>query len=111
MVVTYYIKPFRTGADRHNAILMSLLLLVAETRYTFNISFSWLQHVQKQMLPGEEYRDENLSWSAYHASQCIQEKDADLSVLIPLFREDSKLAAMIKHGMDVVKQAVSHLNS
>ena len=30
MVVTYYIKLFRTGADRHNGILMSLLLLVAE---------------------------------------------------------------------------------
>ena len=31
MVVTYYIKLFRTGADRHNGILMSLLFLVAET--------------------------------------------------------------------------------
>ena len=31
MVVTYYIKLFRTGADRHNGILMSLLPLVAET--------------------------------------------------------------------------------
>ena len=31
MVVTYYIKRFRTGADRYNSILMSLLLLVAET--------------------------------------------------------------------------------
>ena len=31
MVVTYYIKLFRTVADRHNGILMSLLLLVAET--------------------------------------------------------------------------------
>ena len=31
MVVTYYIRLFRTGADRHNGILMSLLLLVAET--------------------------------------------------------------------------------
>ena len=31
MVITYYIKLFRTGADRHNGILMSLLLLVAET--------------------------------------------------------------------------------
>ena len=30
MVVTYYIKLSRTGADRHNGILMSLLL-VAET--------------------------------------------------------------------------------
>ena len=31
MVVNYYIKLFRTGADRQNGILMSLLLLVAET--------------------------------------------------------------------------------
>ena len=31
MVVSYYIKLFRTGADRRNGILMSLLLLVAET--------------------------------------------------------------------------------
>ena len=36
MVVTYYIKRFRTGAERYNSILMSLLLLVAETT-----SMSW----------------------------------------------------------------------
>ena len=30
MVVTYYIKLFHMKADRHNSILMSLLLLVAE---------------------------------------------------------------------------------
>ena len=32
MDVTYYIKLFRAGADRHNGILMCLLLLVAETQ-------------------------------------------------------------------------------
>ena len=31
MIVTYYIKLFRTGAERHNGILMFLLLLIAET--------------------------------------------------------------------------------
>ena len=31
MVVSYYVKFLRTGADRHNGILMSLILLVAET--------------------------------------------------------------------------------
>ena len=31
MVFTYYIKLFRTDADRRNSILMTLLLLVAET--------------------------------------------------------------------------------
>ena len=30
MVVTYYIKFFQTGTDRHNGILMYLLLLVVE---------------------------------------------------------------------------------
>ena len=31
MVVTYCIKLFHLGTDRHNGILMSVLLLVAET--------------------------------------------------------------------------------
>ena len=31
MVVTYYIKLFQTGGDGGNGILMSLLLLLAET--------------------------------------------------------------------------------
>ena len=31
MVISYYIKLFREGADRHNGILISLLLLVSET--------------------------------------------------------------------------------
>ena len=35
MVVTYYIKLIRTGADKHNGILMSLFLLVAETKMSF----------------------------------------------------------------------------
>ena len=30
MLVTYYIKLFRTGAERHNDIIMALLLLAAE---------------------------------------------------------------------------------
>ena len=42
MVVTYYIKLFRTRADRHSGILMSLLLLlVAET-------ISWLLYTKLQ---------------------------------------------------------------
>ena len=36
MVVTYYIKLFRTEDDRHNSILMSLLLPVAEANKQTN---------------------------------------------------------------------------
>ena len=40
VVVTYYIKLFRTGPDRHNGILMSLLFLVAKTK-TFLKKYSF----------------------------------------------------------------------
>ena len=33
MTVTYYIKLFRTGTNRHNGILMSLLLIKSVTEY------------------------------------------------------------------------------
>ena len=47
MVVTYYIKLFHTGADKHNGILMSLLLLVADTikEYAFIIKNSYFQEL------------------------------------------------------------------
>ena len=38
MVATYYVKLFRTEDDRHNGILMSLLLLGAETIISFDYS-------------------------------------------------------------------------
>ena len=41
MVVTYYIKLFRTGADIHNNILISLLLLVAETMKNLRKNKPW----------------------------------------------------------------------
>ena len=38
MVVTYYVKLFRTGDDRHSGILLSLLLLGAEAIISFDYS-------------------------------------------------------------------------
>ena len=37
MVITYYIKLFRRGADRHNGVLISLPLLVAHTIDTLGL--------------------------------------------------------------------------
>ena len=37
MVITYYIKLFRRGADRHNGVLISLPLLVAQTIDTLGL--------------------------------------------------------------------------
>ena len=47
MVVTYYVKVFRTGADRHKGILMSLLLLVAETINKVTVCFYEFYNIKK----------------------------------------------------------------
>ena len=50
MFVTYYIKLFRTGTDRHNGILMSLLLLVAQTIINDNLqNLKFYQRSSKNM--------------------------------------------------------------
>ena len=54
---------------------------------------------------------ENISWAAYHASHGTEcEIVPGITSLLPLFTEDSKAAAMIRHSMDVIKNAVQHVN-
>ena len=47
MVVTYYIKLFRMGANRRNGIFMSLLPLVAETTKNCILALVWLKRLIK----------------------------------------------------------------
>ena len=55
--------------------------------------------------------EESLSWAAYHA--CYSEVEVSShrkSYLLPLFHEDSKSIAMLRHGIDIVKKTVDFLN-
>ena len=56
--------------------------------------------------------DETISWAAYHASlqPPPSEKSVTLTSLLPLFYDEAKSVAMIRHSMDVVKRAVEILN-
>lgn len=55
--------------------------------------------------------DSNVSWASYHAShQPEQDITPDVSALLPLFQEQSKSIAMMRHSMDVIQQAIEHLN-
>ena len=50
-----------------------------------------------------------ISWSAYHAShQALPptENDVSLTSMLPLFREAANSVAMIRHSMNMVKNAV-----
>ena len=54
----------------------------------------------------------NVSWAAFHANRVPSTSDLHLSTsaLLPLFKEEAASAAMICHAVDVVIQAVNHLN-
>jgi len=67
------------------------------------------EELDKDTLLGEEM----ISWSAYHAShQAVPptENDVALSSMLPLFHNQAKSVAMIRHSMDIVKKAVDILN-
>ena len=58
--------------------------------------------------------DEIFSWAAYHADQQPRHPDPGSSValtsLLPLFYDQAKSVAMIRHSMDVIWRAVDILN-
>jgi len=82
---------------------------VSNTRET-----NWLDHVQNTLDENSDSAngDLNLSWAAYHASMGASVDDREISItsLLPLFSEDSKSVAMLRHSMDVISSSVRVLN-
>ena len=51
------------------------------------------------------------SWAVFHSKRCNRDKlHADLSALLPIWRDDSKSPSTIRHTLDVINQAVAYLN-
>ena len=73
--ITCYIKLFCTGADRDNGILMSLLLLVAETIKLFN-------QLVNQRCIGLFYTDSNISVHIVNWSLMFYWLDCSLNFLL-----------------------------
>ena len=70
---------------------------------------SWAEHALP-LLGTELGSTDAIAWAAYHASMQPQVEDPALCALLPLFYEKSATPAMIKHGMDVERQAIQFLN-
>jgi hypothetical protein len=68
----------------------------------------------RQALADTLQESKTISWAAYHASLQRANETPDnnvaLTTLLPLFYEQAKSVAMIRHSMDVVKNAVEILN-
>uniref|UniRef100_A0A1X7TS12 Uncharacterized protein n=1 Tax=Amphimedon queenslandica TaxID=400682 RepID=A0A1X7TS12_AMPQE len=70
----------------------------------------WLNNVEEKYMQDVTY-DSNISWAAYHASQLeVHSCLPTITAMLPLFQDDSKSVAMIRHSMDVIKQAVDKLH-
>ena len=72
--------------------------------------YMWLEHARR-VLEDNTGTDENISWSAFHASRQPQlARTISPTVLHPLFLDSAHPVAMIQHSMDVVKNAVENVN-
>ena len=47
-----------------------------------------------------------LSWSSFHAAEIEDSHPVAICTMLPLFQDESKSPSMIKHSMNVIKQAV-----
>ena len=50
------------------------------------------------------------SWAVFHARSQSSPLYQDTSVMLPIFRGDSKSAATIKHLLDILIKSIQHLN-
>lgn len=72
---------------------------------------NWVNHALPLLEKTELASDEAIAWSAYHASMQPSVEDPPAKcALLPLFYEKSATPALIKHGMNVLKQAIEFLN-
>ena len=64
------------------------------------------------LLKDELEKGDAVTWASYHASSQIMSEDTStaLTQLMLLFYEKAASAAMVKHGMNVPRQAIEFLN-
>ena len=72
---------------------------------------NWDKHGLMLVEKEELTQQDAIAWAAYHALQQPPMEDSPaMCALLPLFYEKAATPAMIKHGMDVQKQAIEYLN-
>ena len=81
--------------------------------YTCNIlrrhDFRWLENAEHCITNAAQ--DAKTSWSAYHVEQQqAREYYPAIFSMLPMFPDDSKSMAMIRHALNVIRVAVKELN-
>ncbi|KAE8741877.1 hypothetical protein FOCC_FOCC012580 [Frankliniella occidentalis] len=76
---------------------------------TMEGEINWLEHVSN-CVTGGNGDAENISWSAFHASEQTVSHCPSINALLPLFHENASSASMIYHGMTIIKETTEYLN-
>ncbi|CAG2205900.1 unnamed protein product [Mytilus edulis] len=67
----------------------------------------WLNHVRQEIEDDDTY-NKNVTWSAFHANlsqtHAVEVPPLDISSVLPLFQEEAKSTAMIRHSMTIIKE-------
>ena len=74
---------------------------------------NWLKTVHGALTNENDtnYASMNISWSPYFANlQASVPKPPAITALLPLFQDNAHSPAMVKHGMDIIKQVTEHIN-
>ncbi|KAL9959540.1 hypothetical protein ACROYT_G032870 [Oculina patagonica] len=70
----------------------------------------WVENSSRLLKKADLKRGDPIAWAAYHVSQLPLHTYEALCALLPLFYEKSATPPMIKHGMNVSRQAIQFLN-
>ena len=71
----------------------------------------WIEHGIEMLKREAIEQDDVIAWSEFHASrQTPSDQPPAITELLPLFNEKAATPAMIKHTMDIQKQAINFLN-
>ena len=72
---------------------------------------SWVDSALILLEKEELAKEDKIVWGGHHALQQPPSKDPpSVCALLPLFYEKAATHSMIKHGMDVQRQAIAHLS-
>ena len=76
-----------------------------------NDEIRWIQHSIRLLEHESLQEGENVAWAAFHAANQLRSPDpVGISSLLPLFFEKAATIQMVRHGMNLVRQATNKLN-
>ena len=109
----YYtdVPPVTTNMKNISIPATSVVLLTRDNfKEQTEEEYMWLEHARR-IIEGNNGTDVNISWSAFNASRRPQlARTISPTTQLPLFLDSAHTVAMIRNSMDVVKNAVEHVN-